>query len=79
MANVHDIVAFWFAQCMSQHWSENDQVVIRQRVIIWTNDGLSYWRIYSSFGLSELTLSSKEINISLSHISGIWVQEHTQI
>ena len=23
--------------------------------IIWTNDGLSYWRIYASFGLNELT------------------------
>ena len=27
----------------------------RQRAIIWNNDGIVYWRIYASLGLSELS------------------------
>ena len=34
----------------------------KRRVIIWTSDGLVYWRIYASLGLNELnkaTLKNK--------------------
>ena len=27
----------------------------RRQAIIWTNDGIVYWRIYASLGLNELT------------------------
>ena len=35
--------------------SDNGLVPDRQQTIIWTNNGLDYWRIYASFGLNELT------------------------
>ena len=28
----------------------------RQQAIIWSNDGIDYWRIYTSLGLNELTM-----------------------
>ena len=33
------------------------QIMARRRpgAIIWTNDGMVYWRIYASLGLNELT------------------------
>ena len=34
--------------------SDNGLVPTRRQAIIWTNDGLSYWRIYASLGLNEL-------------------------
>ena len=32
-----------------------NNIAARRQSIIWTNDGLVYWRIYASLGLSELT------------------------
>ena len=29
-----------------------------RQTIIWTNDGLVYWRIYASLGLNELMIRS---------------------
>ena len=34
--------------------SGNGLAPVRRQAIIWTNDGLVYWRIYSSLGLNEL-------------------------
>ena len=31
-----------------------DNVAFRPQAIIWTNDGLDYWRIYPSVGLDSL-------------------------
>ena len=35
--------------------ADNGLVSIRREAIIWTNDGLVYWRIYAVLGLSELS------------------------
>ena len=35
-----------------------------RQAIIWTNDGLLYWRIFASLGLKELTVVSKEVRYS---------------
>ena len=34
--------------------SDNGLAWVRHCAIIWTNDGLVYWRIYASLGLNEL-------------------------
>ena len=34
--------------------SDNGLVPSRWHAIIWTNDGIVYWRIYASLGLNEL-------------------------
>ena len=34
--------------------SDNGLVPNRRQAIIWTNDGLGWWRIYASFNLNEL-------------------------
>ena len=36
--------------------SDNGLVPTRRQAIIWTKDGIVYWRIYASHGLDELTL-----------------------
>ena len=33
---------------------DNGLAGTRRQAIIWTNDGLGYWRIYASLGLNEL-------------------------
>ena len=35
--------------------SDNGLAPTRRQSIIWTNDGLVYWRIYASLGLNDLT------------------------
>ena len=35
--------------------SDNGLAPKRRQAIIWTIDGLVYWRIYASLGLNELT------------------------
>ena len=52
--------------------SDNSLVPNRWQAIIWTNDGLSYWRIYASLGLNELTvatLSVEECNETMNSLS----------
>ena len=34
--------------------SDNGLAPSRWQAIIWTNDGIVYWRIYASLGLNEL-------------------------
>ena len=34
--------------------SGNGLAPVRQQIIIWTIDGMVYWRIYASLGLNEL-------------------------
>ena len=42
--------------------SDNGLAPIRQQAIIWTNDGLFYWRIYATFDLNELISTSKGVS-----------------
>ena len=35
--------------------SDNGLAPTRRQAIIWTKDGLAYWRIYESLGLNELS------------------------
>ena len=37
------------------------QLPVRHQAIIWTNDGLHYWRIYASLDLNELNTMLEEI------------------
>ena len=34
--------------------SDDGLAPVRRQAIIWTNDGLVYWRVYASLGLNEL-------------------------
>ena len=64
--NVFKCIFFNETEFLSQfHWSlflrvhasigsDNGLAQIRQQAIIWTNDGLVYWCIFASLGLSEL-------------------------
>ena len=36
----------------------------RRQAIIWTNDGLVYWRIYAPLGLNELIKPCRKLNIT---------------
>ena len=33
---------------------DNDVAPIWRQTIVWTNDGIVYWRIYASLGLDDL-------------------------
>ena len=39
-----------------QQRSDNSLASVRRQAIIWSNDGLVYWRIHKSLSLNELTL-----------------------
>ena len=41
--------------------SDNGLAPNRQQAVIWTNDGLVYWCIYSSFCLNEFTLLDYQV------------------
>ena len=41
--------------------SDNGLAPNRRQAIIWTNDGLVYWRIYASVGLDELSVIQSKI------------------
>ena len=59
------IVIFWYkfrwnlfpriSITTSQHWFRNGLVPKRWQAIIWSNDGIVYWRIYASLSHNELT------------------------
>ena len=56
----HFQVCSWGSnQQYSNIGSDNGLVPTRWQAIIWTKDGLGWWRIYASLGLNELTTSSK--------------------
>ena len=40
-------------QWISTGW-DNDLAPVSPQAIIWTNDGLSYWRIHAQLGLNKL-------------------------
>ena len=58
--------------------SDNGLAPNRRQAIIWTNDGLIWWRIYASLGLNELVLISittsvADVQIQIqNHFVGIW-------
>ena len=43
--------------------SDNCLAPSRRQAIIWTNDGIVYWRIFTSLGLNELTILLNNTNI----------------
>ena len=63
--------------CSFQSWSpnnnkpefgsDNDLVPIRQKLIIWTNNGLGYWRMYGSLGFDELNNENPDLGIHFSY------------
>ena len=55
-----------------QHCGSDDGLALtRWQAIIWTNDGLIYWRICASLGLSELTLLSNSHNHDIRQNGGV--------
>ena len=43
--------------------SNNGLALTTQQAIIWTNDGLVYWRIYASLSLNELKIKPASIDV----------------
>ena len=61
-------------------------MTVRRQPIIWTNDGLVYWRIYASLGLNELSLPNGqmlECHIHMLHyprcIFNLWQPTHAVV
>ena len=61
---ITEICFVWSSQQYFSIDSDNGLVSIKQQAIIWTNDGIVYWRIYASLDLNELTHSYHELQIS---------------
>ena len=49
--------------------------MIKQQLIIWTNDGLSNWHIHASLGLNEL----KQYNYPHDFFTGYFMEEQSYI
>ena len=50
--------------------SDNGLAPTRRQAVIWTNDGLVYWRIYASLGLNDLTHMPEAIHYIVEHNGG---------
>ena len=61
---ITEICFVWSSQQYSSIDSDNGLMSIKQQTIIWTNDGIVYWRTYASIGLNELNHSYHELHIS---------------
>ena len=53
--NFIEICSEGFNQQYPSIGSDDGLAPSRRQAIIWTNDGIVYWRIYTSLGLNELT------------------------
>ena len=51
--------------------TDNGLLPIRRQAIIWTNDGLVNWRIYTSLGLDDLTHWGRVTHICVSKLTTI--------
>ena len=59
-------IIFLGAAALGSNWQcviiglDNGLASNRRQAIIWTNDGIVYWHMYVSLGLTELTAEERE-------------------